>query len=173
VSHDPTEQPHMELSMLTLDMLDMELTQYNSDNFLVFHHSIFDIILINFLCHMTLLSNPMELYILTFDMLDMDLTLYNFDNHLELYYIISDCSLINKMRHMTLLSNPISVPMTNFNLNILVSLKYVVCKEEEQQEEQDAENVFLDSFFLRIKIRLIGLSSLDLWIAQSSSIFAV
>jgi hypothetical protein len=62
----------MELSMLTLDMLHMDLTQFNSDNLLEFYHSISDIILINLMCHMTLLSNSMELSMLFLNMLHMD-----------------------------------------------------------------------------------------------------
>jgi hypothetical protein len=45
--------------MLTMDMLDMNLTLYNSEDVLVFQHSIPDFIQINLMCHMTLLSNPM------------------------------------------------------------------------------------------------------------------
>jgi hypothetical protein len=54
------------------------------------HHSVSDLILINFMCHMTLLSNPLELFMLTLDMLDMDITLYNFDVFLELHHSVSD-----------------------------------------------------------------------------------
>jgi hypothetical protein len=48
--------------------------------------------------------------------------------------------------------------MSNFILNILVSLKLLVSKEEEeeqqeQEQEQDAENPFLDPPFLRITSR--------------------
>jgi hypothetical protein len=47
--------------------------------------------------------------------------------------------------------------MSNFILNILVSLKWLVCKEQQQEQqeqaqEQDAENPFLDPPFSRIKI---------------------
>jgi hypothetical protein len=42
--------------------------------------------------------------------------------------------------------------MSNFTLNILVSLKWLVSKQEQQQQEQqDAENSFLDPPFSRIK----------------------
>jgi hypothetical protein len=90
------------LYMLSLDMLYMDLTLYNSDNLLELHHSIYDFILIHFMCHMTLLSNPTELSMLTLDMLDMDLPLYNSDNLLELHHSIYDFILINLMCHMTL-----------------------------------------------------------------------
>jgi hypothetical protein len=44
--------------------------------------------------------------------------------------------------------------MSNFTLNILVSLKWLVSKEEEeQQQQQDVENPFLDPPFSRIKIK--------------------
>jgi hypothetical protein len=64
-------------------------------DFLELHHSISDIILINLMSHMALLSNPMDLSILTLDMLNMDLTLYNYDVFLELHHSISDFILIN------------------------------------------------------------------------------
>jgi hypothetical protein len=44
--------------------------------------------------------------------------------------------------------------MSNFILNILVSLKLLVSKEEEEQQQQqaqDSENPFLDPLFSRIK----------------------
>jgi hypothetical protein len=59
----------MELSMPTVDMLDMDLILYNSDVFLELHHSVSDFILINLMCHMALLSSPIELTMLTLDML--------------------------------------------------------------------------------------------------------
>jgi hypothetical protein len=40
--------------------LDMDLTLYNYDAFLELHHSITEFILINFMCHMALLSNPRQ-----------------------------------------------------------------------------------------------------------------
>jgi hypothetical protein len=48
------------------------------------------------------------------------------------------------------------MPLSNFILNILVSLKLLVSKEEEEEQqqqaqEQDAENPFLDPLFSRIK----------------------
>jgi hypothetical protein len=42
------------------------------------------------------------------------------------------------------------MPMPNFTLNILVSLKWLMSKEQ-QQQEQDAENPCLDPPFSRIK----------------------
>jgi hypothetical protein len=40
------------LSMLSLDMMHMDLTWNNSNDLLKFHYSISDIILINLMCHM-------------------------------------------------------------------------------------------------------------------------
>jgi hypothetical protein len=58
----------MKLSMLSSDMLHMDLTLYNSENLLEFHHSISNIILINLMCHMTHMNTPMELSMLSLDM---------------------------------------------------------------------------------------------------------
>jgi hypothetical protein len=47
----------IELSMLSLNMFHMDLTLYNSNDFMEIHHSIFDIIMINLMCHM---HDPIE-----------------------------------------------------------------------------------------------------------------
>jgi hypothetical protein len=110
VSHGPLEQhngaAHSHLghvAQLT------QLTLNNYDVFLELHHSVSDFILINLMCHMTLLSNSMELSMLTLGMLDMDLTLYNSDVFLELHHSLSVFILINLMCHMALLSHPITM----------------------------------------------------------------
>jgi hypothetical protein len=48
----------MELSMLSLYLLHLDLTLYNSNKLLEFYHSISDFSLISLMCHMTLLSHP-------------------------------------------------------------------------------------------------------------------
>jgi hypothetical protein len=101
----------MELTMLFLDMLHINLNLYNSDNFLLFYHSLYNIILISLMYHMTLLSNPVELSMLFLDMLHMDLTLYNSDNLLEFHHSISEIILINMMCYMTLLSSPMELSL--------------------------------------------------------------
>jgi hypothetical protein len=50
--------------------------------------------------------------------------------------------------------HPISMPMSNFTLNSLVSLKCVVYKQ--QQEQHDAENPFLGPPFSGIKTFMIS-----------------
>jgi hypothetical protein len=77
----------MELFMLSLDILSMYLTMYNSDNLLDFHQRISDIIMINLMCYMTLLSNPMELSMLSLNKLYMDHTLYNSEMNFSSFII--------------------------------------------------------------------------------------
>jgi hypothetical protein len=81
----------------------------------------------------------------------MDLTLHNSNSLLEFQHSISDFSLIGLICHKTILSHPISMLMSNFTMNILMSLKWVLYKQQ-QHQQQDAENSLLDPPFSRMKI---------------------